>query len=113
MTTSSKVFYAKQADTAPAIEEKLYDAAGAVIPLTGATVRFHLIRMSDGATILNKPATVVSVATAHVKYQWATGDLALAGRWEREWECTLADGRIITVPNDRLGYDVKVARQVA
>lgn len=111
MTTSALTFHVKVGDTLPVIRERLYDADGVEIPLTNATVRFHLIK---GTVILDKAATVSDIPTALVQYAWAPGDLDIPpGMYTREWQCTLASGKVVTVPNDRLGYPVEVSKQIA
>lgn len=108
----SHKFSIKQGDTAPAIVETLYNADGTVIDLTGALeVALHVFKL-DRTVIVDGIGSVDDVDGV-VTYQWVTGDTDEAGGFLREWQVTLSDGRIITVPNDRDGYDTIITRQGA
>lgn len=104
-------FFIKQHDTAPSITETLSSTTGA-INLTGASVKFHL-RKPDGTVAVNAAATIVTAASGIVRYQWVTGDTAVAGTHLREWEITFGDGTIETVPNDSIGYTVQITAEIA
>ena len=98
-------FYIKQGDTRPVIQAKLYNDSSEV-DLTGCTVRFL---MGD---VVAAAATVTSVLTGAVQYQWATADTADAGSFDGEFEVTFTDGRIETYPNN--GYlDILITEQIA
>lgn len=106
-------FYIKQGDLLPVIEELLLNDDGTAINLSGATVKFHLVVPMVGNIIVNGVADVLDVTTGHVRYTWQTNDTTATGTYEREWEVTYGSGKTVTVPNDRLGYDVAIAAQGA
>lgn len=104
-------FYIKQNDTAPSIQEIL-SLNGTVIDLTGCTVRFHM-KVLDGVIKIDQPATVVDAVNGIVQYDWDAGDTDTVDNFFREWEITLPSGRIMTVPNDTLGYSVIITAELA
>jgi len=89
-------------DLLPAIVATLKDTDGAVIALTGASVKFH---MKKGATILvDSACTINSALGGIVQYDWVAGDtdvtIDLDGKavCEGEFEVTFAGGKIQTFP---------------
>ena len=110
MVAPSNTFYIKRNDTAPAIEEYLRNADGTVVPLTGASVQFHM-RDGTGTVKVNSPATIVDIPTGHVKYSWISTDTNAAGTFYLEWQVTLASGLIVTTPN-YIDYPVQIAADI-
>lgn len=102
------LFTIKRNDTGPSIREAL-TLGGAPLNLTGATVRFRLTAKGATTPKVNQLATVEAPATAGiVHYTWLLGDTDTSGDYIREWQCTLSDGSVVTVPNDIKGYPVSV-----
>lgn len=91
-------FYIKQGDTKPTITSDLRNADGIVV-LTGATVRFHMIKRGALLPTVDAAATVVDPLTGSVEYVWIAGDTAVLGLYDAEWEVTFSDGKITTFPN--------------
>ena len=92
---SVTTFHIKQNDTKPSLSVQLL-SDGSAVDLTGAMVKFHM------GTIIDAAATIVNAATGNVKYNWAVGDTATAGKFNAEFEVTFSDGTVETFPND--GY---------
>lgn len=104
-------FYIKENDTSPSLAATLKDAAGTVIDLTAATVRFHM-RVSGAAAKVDAAATVVSAANGTVRYDWVAADTDTVGTFEAEFEVTHSDSTIETFPNR--GYiRVKIGGDIA
>lgn len=105
-------FYIKQNDTLPAISAQLVDADGTVPDITGATVKFIMRLTSGGAAKVDASATIVTAATANVKYGWIGADTDTVGDYEGEFEVTLATGGIQTYPNSKY-IPIKVMDDIA
>lgn len=95
------MFKIKQNDTSPTIQATLKDAAGVVVPVTGATIVFNMRpRGSTDPTISRGAGTVVDGAGGVVAYPWQDGDTAITGTYDAEFEVTYSGGGIETFPND-------------
>jgi hypothetical protein len=103
-------FYIKQGDTRPYLRRTLKDADGTAIDLTSATVRFHM--NSGDQSIVDAAATVITAASGIVEYRWQSGDTDIVGLHKAEFEITLSDATVLTVPNDT-DIEVHVAAQKA
>jgi hypothetical protein len=108
---ATTTWWAKQGDTDPPIVEALSSEAGP-INLTGSTVLFRLWSLETELVVVTGVGQVQDALNGVVSYVWAPSDLATAGKYLREWEITLPSGRVVTVPNDRLGYPVVVSSQL-
>lgn len=93
-------FVMKRNDTSPAIEMQLLSNAGSAVPISGATVRFHMKNAQTQEIVINAVATIVNAATGIVKYEWDSLDTLTSGRYLAEWEVTYSDSRIETFPNN-------------
>ena len=87
----------KQHDTYPPLRATL-SASDGPIDLTTAT-QVKVILRTD-AVILTGVCTIENAPLGVVRYDWAVGDLAVAGDYDGEFEITWNTGRIETVPND-------------
>jgi hypothetical protein len=105
-------FFIKQNDTAPNIREQLL-LGGSPQTLVGASVRFHLRNAQNGTTKVDQPAIVIDASQGIVEYDWVAIDTNTAGTFQREWEVTLSGGRILTFPNDAVGYDIVITDDIA
>ena len=105
------VFYIKQGDLSPSIQEYLRNADGSAIVLTGCTVKFHMMD-SSGNVVINTAATIDNALTGQVHYDWSGSDTATAGTFYREWEVTLPSGKTVTTPN-WTNYPVQITAQIA
>ena len=93
--------YRKKGDTAK-LRVTLIDDNGA-IDLTGASVVFTM-ESTTGTVKVNKQACVVldqSVAANRgtVTYQFTSAQVNTAGKYYGEWQCTLSNGEILTIPS--------------
>lgn len=95
---ASQTVYIKKGDLYPQLSATLQTEDGTAIDLTGATVVF---RMSNqfGQNLVNTSATVVTAASGKVRYDWASGDTDVAGKFQGEFVATLASSRVVTCPN--------------
>lgn len=105
-------FFIKQNDTLPAISETLtLNDVPQVI--TGSSVKFHLRDAKDGTTKVNAAAVIVDGPGGVVRYDWTATDTSTAGDFLREWEVTFTGGKILTFPNDSIGYAVTITDDIA
>lgn len=93
-------FFLKRGDQLPALVVILKDATGAVVNLTGATVRFIMVNRYDGSPVIDASATVVDAAAGKVAYSWDAGETTVSGFYSAEFEVTFASGLSRTFPND-------------
>lgn len=93
-------FFIRSRDREPYLRGELRDAAGAVINLTGATVRFVMVDASNGSEAVNALATLVDAANGVVEYQWADGDTNTNGLYLARWVVTTSAAHQLTVPNN-------------
>jgi hypothetical protein len=89
--------YLKRNDTGIMASDQLM-LDGAAINLSGASVAL-LIESMDTAVVLRRTATITDAANGKVQYQFIAADTATAGDYQLEWEVTLSNGKIITVPS--------------
>lgn len=93
---SPDVYWA-QGDTAPAISEVLKDGTGAVVDLTGASVRF-LGTFPDAASTaqnIDQAATITPPATnGTVSYTPISADTDTPGDLMLAWKVTFAGGAV-------------------
>jgi len=66
--------YLKQNDTSPTLDAILTDADGNIVPVTGASVRFHMRHVGSSTLKIDAAATVVDGTAGHVRYTLAPGD---------------------------------------
>lgn len=93
-------FIMKRNDTSPAIEMQLFSNAGSAVPISGATVRFHMKNAQTQEIVINAVATIVDATAGIVKYAWSSLDTVASGRYLAEWEVTYSDSKIETFPNN-------------
>jgi hypothetical protein len=105
-------FSIKQNDTLPSIQEQL-TLGGLPFDITAATVKFHLKPAVGGTVKVNATATIVTPASGVVRYDWVVADTDTTGDFLREWEVTTGSGKIITFPNDSVGYPVTITDDIA
>lgn len=93
----SETFPIKRNDTSPAIGQQLLYGNGAVVDLTGATVRLHIARR--GVSIVDAVASIDDAINGMVSYQWQAADTAVDGLYMQEWQVTFQSGAVETFPN--------------
>tara|TARA_R100001463_G_scaffold130980_1_gene190742 strand:+ start:651 stop:974 length:324 start_codon:yes stop_codon:yes gene_type:complete len=100
-------FKIKQNDTSPIIQATLKDANSAAVDLTGASVRFHMIKYRGTSTKVAAAAAIVDDDAGTVKYVWQSGDTDTVGSFKAEFQVTFSDGTVETFPNtDYIQIDV-------
>lgn len=105
------IFRIKRNDTSPPITAELLDAAGAVVNLTGATVKFIMSPKGSSTPKVNAAAVVTNPTGGTVSYTWQPADTDTHGTFVAEWECVFADGSKQTFPNSRY-LEVQVTRDL-
>lgn len=101
----------KQGDTYPPVEITVQDPDGNPLALpTGTTVRFHMGTLRAGASFLGA-GQVLDAANGRILYQWQEGDTNTPGGFLAEFQLTLPDGRILTVPNNDW-IEVEIVKQL-
>lgn len=81
-------------DTQPSIFGTL-TINGVAVDLTSATsVNFQMRQSIDRRFSVDAGATIVDRPTGAVRYDWADGDLALAGDFVGRWQIAWNDGTI-------------------
>jgi hypothetical protein len=93
-------FTIKQNDDSPSMLATMLDADDEIVPLNGATVRFHMRTLGSRELIVDEAAVVVDAPNGLVRYNWSLADTATAGSFQAEFEVTYADGGVETFPND-------------
>lgn len=83
-------------NTAPSISGVITDINGAVVPLTGATVKFQMRLLYERRFAVDATAVIVNATTGSVRYDWAAADLANAGEYQSQWQTTNSGGTIQT-----------------
>jgi hypothetical protein len=89
--------YWTQGDTAPAIREVLKDGTGAVVDLTGASVRFQAkyAYAADSANAIDQPAQVPAPATSGiVSYTPTAADTDTPGDLFLQWRVVFSGGGV-------------------
>ena len=93
-------FFIKQNDDSPSMLATMLDANDDVVPLNGATVRFHMRTLGSRTLVVDEAAVVADAPNGLVRYDWNVSDTATAGSFQAEFEVTYADGGVETFPND-------------
>lgn len=93
----------KQGDTYPPLRAYLHMANGSPIRLAGANVKLIVKDEKDNEKT-NKSVNIVNEDKGYIEYKWETTDTSIPGEYRGEFEVTLQNGAIVTVPND--GYFV-------
>jgi len=96
----TEVAYRKVGDTSPTLDIICKDSDGNVVPVTGATVQFHLRLCGSAALVIDAAGSVVDGPAGHVRYTPQAGDFDTAGFYEAEYEVTFSDSSVETFPND-------------
>ena len=91
----------KQGDTYHFLRAYLHMATGKAIRLSGANVRL-VVKDDKDVIKISKSANIVDEETGYVEYRWAATDTSTPGTYIGEFEVTLQNGSIVSVPND--GY---------
>lgn len=89
-------------DTRPTLEFTVRDQNGAVINITGATVRLRISNKSTGAVLITRVLTITDgpggkCTFAWVSTDWNAGVLDAAGHYDAELEVTFSDATVGTV----------------
>jgi len=82
----------------PSVFQLLY-SDGTVIDLTSCTVMFNL-RLQNSLLFISRAAAVIDALEGMVSFAWQTGDFALSGTYQGEFEVTFPGGATRTVPSD-------------
>ncbi len=91
--------YLTQGDSGGAVVEQLLDRNGAVVDLSGATVKYMLLIPGAAALAINAAATVVgSAVNGTVSFTPTALQSALPADYLEEWQVTFAGGAIQTFP---------------
>jgi hypothetical protein len=97
----NRKFYIKQGDLLPALAGTFVDeTTGAPQSLMGVTTLTFHMRNGAGEVVVSAAANVVDAAAGTFRYDWMSGDTAVAGVFEGEIEAIFTD-RPLTGPNTR------------
>jgi hypothetical protein len=110
---AGETFFIKQNDTAPVIQEQLF-LGDAIIDLTGCTIKFSM-KATGGSVKVNRGAAAIVGAEVNgtVQYEWIATDTDTIGAYQREWEITFPNTKVMTIPNDVIGYVVTITDDIA
>ena len=92
-------FFVKQNDTSPKLAATLKDENGQIVHVTGASVKFHMAKLSNSSVITDASATVTNGSAGKVEYAWSASDTASIGTFRGEFEVTFPTGLVETYPN--------------
>jgi len=92
-------FTITQNDTSPSLKATLKDGTGAVIDLTGATCKIHVMALGGTVLKVNALTTIAVPATGVVQYDWLAADTTDFGTFSIQFEVTYSNGAIETFPN--------------
>lgn len=70
------------------------------VDLSAGSVKFLMRQSAGDVAVISAAASIVSPADGTVQYNWVSGDTDTAGRFQGEFELTVA-GKKYTFPNDR------------
>jgi len=91
-------FFIKRNDTSPSLRAICKDGDGAVLDITGSTVRFHMFD-SAGTEVVDAAASIEDASGGIVQYDWNAADTDVSGFFKAEFEVTYSDSTIETFPN--------------
>jgi hypothetical protein len=101
-------FFLGQGDLEPLIEDRLVDDQGDPIQLDPDNDRvFALWQRKDRSDVLHQAQGAIlaldpeDLTSPNVQYAWQAGDSDIVGDYDFQWRVLFADGKILTVPNDR------------
>lgn len=96
------LFKMKVGDTRPYLRATITDQDGNAVDLTGATTVFNMTsdNTSRSAKVSNGACAVVNTTGGIVEYRWTSTDTNTAGNYLAEFQVTLADNTVFTVPNE-------------
>jgi hypothetical protein len=93
----------KQGDLFPDVEDIVLDENGAVVDVTGATIKFSMRPARDPATVSldEQDGSVVNGPQGKIKYQWLSGQTDItAGTYEGEFTIDPAVGDTFRHPTE-------------
>lgn len=91
-------FYLTANDTSPSIAYQLKDGNGAVVVLTGASVKLHM-QAPGSAVKVNAAATITDAALGKVSYTFVAANTDTPGDYLARWQVTFSGGAIESFPN--------------
>ena len=95
------IFKMKKDDTRPYLRVTITDQDDEAVDLTGASVEFNMVTDNQSRTSkVNTSANIVTATTGIVEYRWSSGDTDTEGNYLGEFQVTLSDSSIFTVPAD-------------
>jgi hypothetical protein len=105
----------KQSDTRPKIRGTAWQGDVSVpINLTGATAVFSMRNSTSLAVVASRQTATVADATGGiVEYALTAAQTATAGDYQAEFELTLSDGGILTLPTGDNYIWVKIGDDIA
>lgn len=107
----SYVISIKRGDTWKVIQARARPQAGQELPLVGGATGVLIIRnhgTTDAPVVMTGLVTIESDGSDVLcTYDWAAGDTDTVSDWDAEFELTLSDGTIWTIPGtDKTGTPV-------
>lgn len=93
------MFFIKQNDTSPSLQGTATDADGVAVPVTGASIQFHMRKSGATTPKVSAAGTIVDGPNGIMKYDWITGDTDTTGLFYGEFQVTYSGGAIETFPN--------------
>lgn len=92
--------WVKQNDVRPTLDYQLRDGNGAVVDLTGASVKFMMYLPGAASPKVNAAGTIIGAATnGQVRYTWTGTDTDTIGDYIAEFQVTFSGGFVETFPN--------------
>lgn len=96
------LFKMKKDDTRPYLKVTVTDENGDAVSLVSATVKFSMTTDDDTRTakVSEQACNITDESNGVAEYRWSASDTDTAGDYLGEFQVTLSDSTVFTVPND-------------
>ena len=90
-----------QNDSGVVMLSTLYDATGAAVDLTTASLLvFHMEQLDETHVAAAGSTAIINASAGQVSYTWASADTVTAEFRQFEWRVTFGGGKVVSFPTD-------------
>jgi hypothetical protein len=98
---ANTLFKMKRDDTRPYLRVTITDQDDTAVDLTDSTIKFNMVTDDVSRTAkVNASASIVTATSGICEYRWASADTDTEDNYLGEFQVTLSDGTIFSVPPD-------------